>query len=323
MQNNSKKDRNRNNKISVLITGGGGFQGSHLAEFLISQGYKVSALNTRSKNASMNLAMLGNQIDLIWGSVLDKKKVEDSVRNHDVVFHMAAHVNVDESLRDPGMFLRVNILGTYNVLEAVKKYGTRLIHISSCEVYGDGHNLKKVKGLSETTEMKPNSPYAASKVAADRLCYSYFKSFGTNVTIVRPFNVFGERQKKGKFGALIPILTEKAMKGESLTIFGDGSAIRDYTYIKDMIRAYNLVLRNPSLKGREINFASGTSVSVKKITEYIADKFGVKILYTRARPGEVSNFLPDISLAKSLGYRPKITIWEGIDRYINWAKNNK
>lgn len=141
-----------------------------------------------------------------------------------------------------------------------------------------------------------------------------------DVTIIRPFNLYGERQKSGLYGALIPIMVEKAMRGEDLTIFGDGSAERDYSHISDIIQAYNLVLNNNKLRGVAINFASGKNTKVKDIVKYIAKKFNVKVVHGPARPGEVKRFPADISLAKSIGFSPKVTIWEGIDRYIKWVK---
>lgn len=309
--------------MKVLITGGGGFQGSHLSEFLLDKGHQVTILNTYSEAAKANLSKVVDKVILIWGSVTDKELVEKSVREHDVVVHMAARVNVDESLKDPAAFLHVNIFGTYNVLEAAKKHGARLIYVSTCEVYGDGHNLKKGQLLSESAELRPNSPYAASKAAADRLCYSYYKSYDLDVTIVRPFNLYGERQKSGTFGALIPILTRKALGGENLEVFGDGSAARDYMHVSDIVRGYSIVLKNPTLKGKVINFATGENVRIKDIADYIAKKLGVKVVHAAPRPGEVSRFEADISFARSLGFSPKISIWEGIDRYIDWAKAQK
>lgn len=306
--------------MKILITGGGGFQGSNLAEFLVKKGHSVSVLNTYSEKSKANLSNILDKVNLIWGSVTDREIVEKSVAGHDVVFHLAAHINVDESLKDPLIFYHANILGTYNILEAVKKHQNRLILTSTCEVYGDGHSLRKNEKLSETAELKPNSPYASSKAAADRIAYSYYKSFGLDITIIRPFNIYGERQKSGLYGALIPILVSKAMRGEDLTVFGDGKSERDYTHISDMIQAYDMVLRDKTLKGKVINFASGQSTSIKDIAEYIAKKFKVNVVHGPARPGEVSRFPADISFAKSLGYSPKVDIWQGIDRYIAWAK---
>lgn len=309
--------------MKILITGGAGFQGSHLTEFLLQVGHKISILNTYSEKAVFNLSAILDKINLIWGSVTDKELVEKTVRGHDVVIHLAARINVDESLKYPETVILNNIFGAVNVLEAVRKYGSRLIYASSCEVYGDGHDLKDGELLNELSELKPSSPYAASKAAVDRICYAYFKSFGLNVTIIRPFNIYGERQKSGLFGALIPILTAKALQGKNLTVFGDGNATRDYTHVSDIVRAYNLVLENSSLNGKAINFASGQNTKVRDIAEYIAKKLCVKVVYGPPRPGEVMRFPADISFAISLGYIPKVNIWEGIDRYIQWVNTLK
>ncbi|MDO8604221.1 MAG: NAD-dependent epimerase/dehydratase family protein [bacterium] len=306
--------------MKILITGGGGFQGSHLAEFLVKEGHTISVLNTYSENSKKNLSSIINKINLIWGSVTDKEIVDKSVRGHEVVFHLAGHGNVDESMKDPRGFIEANVLGTYNIFEACRKYNSRLILTSTSEVYGDGHDEKMDGLINETAELKPNNPYASSKAAADRIAYSYFRSFDLDVTIVRPFNIFGERQKSGLFGALIPIIVDRALRGQELIIFGDGTAERDYCHIDDAVRAYYLVLNNSNLKGKSINFASGKSTQVREIVEYVARKFDAKIVNGPARHGEVMRIPADISFAKSLGYIPKISIWEGIDRYIEWAK---
>lgn len=306
--------------MNILVTGGAGFQGSHLVESLLKKGHSVSIINTFTEEKLQNIAPFKDDVRVIFGSITDPVLVEKTVRGHDVVFHLAANVNVDHSLKDPKSFIDVNITGTFNVLEEVRKHGIRMIHASTCEVYGDGHDIKEGELLDETAELKPNSPYAATKAGADRLCYSYYKSFDVDVTIVRPFNIFGERQKSGTFGALIPILVRKAMSGEKLTVFGDGAATRDYLHVSDLVAAYELVMDNRDLSGQVINFASGVNTSVKDIAEYVAEKFNAEIEYGPARPGEVARFPADISLAKRLGFEPKVSIWEGIDRYIDWAK---
>lgn len=308
--------------MKILIIGGGGFQGSHLAESLLSHGHTISVLTTYSAGALSNLSAILPKINMVWGSVLDTELVQKTVRGQDVVFHLAAQINVDKSLKDPLTFFQVNILGTYHVLEAVKKHQTRMILASTCEVYGDGHALTQGERLTESSEMRPNSPYAASKAAADRIAYSYFKSYGLDITIVRPFNTYGERQKSGAFGALIPILTEKAMQGSDLVVFGDGEASRDYSHVSDIIQGYHLVLHSGALRGRAINFASGQNTKIKDIAEYIARRLGVLVAHGPPRPGEVSRAPADISFAKSLGFSPRVTIWDGIDRYIEWVKKN-
>ena len=306
--------------MKILITGGAGFQGSHLAESLVAQGHTVSILNTYSEASLSNIAAVKDTVAVIWGSITDKEAVDKTVRGHDAVFHLAAHINVDESLRDPLVFFHANILGTYNVLEAVRKYGNRLILTSTCEVYGDGHDLKENELLNEHAELRPNSPYAASKAAADRIAYSYYKSFGLDITIIRPFNIYGERQKSGLFGALIPILTARALRGQNLTVFGDGSATRDYLHVSDIVRGYTVVLSSAALCGQVVNFASGVNTSVNDIASFIAQHFNVGVDHAPARPGEVMRFPADISLARSMGFAPQMGIWDGISRYITWAK---
>ena len=308
--------------MKILITGGGGFQGSHLAEYFVKKGHKVSVLTTHSEFSLGNLNDISDKVTIIWGSITDKETVEKSVRGHDVVFHLAGHVNVDESLQNPEIFLQVNVLGTFNILEAVRKNKSRLISASTCEVYGDGHTLKKGQLLNETAEFKPNSPYAASKAAADRLSYAYFKSYGVDVTIARPFNVFGEKQNPGLFGAVIPIFVAKGLRGENLTVFGTGESTRDYSHVSDIVQAYDLVFNTTGLAGKAINFASGKNTKIKDIADYIAKKLNVKVVHGPSRPGEVSRFPADISFAKSLGYVPKTSVWKGIDQYIEWVRKD-
>ncbi|WP_094286351.1 dTDP-glucose 4,6-dehydratase [Mycobacterium lehmannii] len=308
--------------MRILVTGGAGFQGSHLCEALLAAGHRVTVLNTFSVTGKQNLADIANddRADVVFGSVTDWELVSKTVRDHEVVFHLAANVNVDRSLSDPKSFIETNVVGTQNVLEAAREYGARVILASTCEVYGDGHRLGPGSLLDETAELKPNSPYAASKAAADRLAYSYYRSYGMDVTIVRPFNIFGERQKSGAYGALIPILVRKALTGEDLVIFGDGSATRDYLHVSDVVNAYRLVLDTPELAGRAINVASGVNTRVRDIADYIAERFGTRVVNGPARPGEVTRFPASIEFAQQIGFAPEVKIWEGIDRYIEWAK---
>ncbi|WAJ47360.1 NAD-dependent epimerase/dehydratase family protein [Mycobacterium sp. Aquia_216] len=308
--------------MRILVTGGAGFQGSHLSEALLTMGHHVTVLNTLSVAAKRNLRIFeSNELaDIVFGSVTDWELISKTARDHDVIFHLAANVNVDKSLDDPKSFLETNVMGTYHVLEAAREHGSRVIFASTCEVYGDGHSLGPDALLDETAELRPNSPYASSKAAADRLCYSYFRSYGVDVTMVRPFNIFGERQKSGAFGALIPILVRRAIAGQDLTVFGDGTATRDYLHVSDAVAAYRLVLQTPDLQGRAINFASGTNTRVRDIAEYIATRFGTRVVNGPARPGEVSRFPASIAVAQSIGFAPIVDIWAGIDRYIEWAK---
>lgn len=303
----------------LLITGGVGFQGRALVKHFLKKGHKITVLSTFSERSVKTLKEFKNNISIIWGSVTDQELVYKTVRGHDCVFHLAARIHVDESIKDPLSTLNVNLFGTYNILEAVKKLNTRLIYASSCEAYGAPSNGLAIK---EDAELRPHSPYAASKAAADRLCFSYFKTYGVNVVIVRPFNIFGPFQKNGEGGALIPIFVDLAMKNQPLTIYGKGDQKRDYMYIDDLVKAYDLVYKYEALKGEVINFGTGKATKVIDIAKYIAKKFNVPIVYKPQRPGEVSYFKADITKAKKLGFKPSVDIWQGIDKYIKWQKKN-
>lgn len=305
--------------MKTLITGGLGFQGSHLAEHFQKQGHAVTIVNTYSERAERILASMPKSPRHVWGSITDRELVRKTVRDHDVVFHLAARVNVDESIKDPAAFLDVNVYGTFNVLEAVREAGNRLIFASTCEVYGAPTTRQLV---NEQAELRPHSPYASSKAGADRLCFSFFKTYGVKVTIVRPFNIYGERQKEQSGGAAIAIFVRKALHGEPITIFGDGLQTRDYMNIDDLVQGYDLVFQHEELAGEVVNLGTGDETTIKDIAEYVAKQLGGHVEYRDPRPGEVKSFVgADITKARTkLGFTPKVSIWQGIDRYIAWRK---
>lgn len=291
--------------------------GSHLTKHFLSKGFRVTVLNTYSDLAEKNLEEVRDQIEVVWGSVTDEEIVDKTVRGHDVVIHLAARIHVDESIEDPLGAVKVNIFGTHNLLMAAKKHNCFMIHGSSCEVYGEPENLKI--GIHEGSEMRPKSPYSASKAGADRLCFAYHATYGIPVVIVRPFNVYGEGQKESGFGSLIAMAVKRAIDKKPLYVYGSGRQKRDYMNIDDLVAGYDLAVRKRKiLNGHSINIATGKSTSVGAIVKYIAKKMGAKIEYKAARAGEVKDFPADISKAKKLGFEPKVSIWKGIDRYIEW-----
>ena len=299
--------------MKILITGGAGFQGSHLAERCLDSGHQVTLLNTLSDDAEDNISSFRDRVSVVWGSVTDAEIVEKTVRGQDVVVHMAARINVDESLADPRSFLDVNVWGTLNVLEAVRQSGSRLIHASTCEVYGYGQQSP----LSEHAELNPYSPYAASKAAADRMCFGYHKSFGVDVTILRPSNVYGPRQKAGAGGAVISIFTSLAASGKPLKVFGTGDQRREYIHVTDLVNAYDLVLKRDDLSGATINVGSGETPSIGEIASFISEKMGVPIHRDSPRPGEVPGFALDCSFIRSLGYKTNVRFQDGLGQYLD------
>ena len=298
--------------MRILLTGGAGFQGSHLAERWLSTGHDITILNTYSDGALENISSFSSEISVVWGSVTDSEVVDKTVRGHDLVMHMAAHINVDESIANPRSFLDVNVGGTLNVLEAVRHTEARMILASSCEVYGHA----KKSSVTENAELRPHSPYAASKAAADRMCFAYHMSYGLDVTIVRPSNVYGPRQKSGRGGAVIPIFASLAAEGKPLTVFGSGDQRREYIHVKDLTSAYDLILQRSDLTGVTLNVGTAETPSVKEIAEFISEKKGVPIKHEPPRPGEVPGFALDSSRIKELGFDPQVKFWDGLSSYL-------
>jgi len=301
--------------MKILVTGGGGFQGSHLTERLVQLGHQVTVLSTYSKQSKGNLAAVSGEIETVWGSITDPQIIKKTVRDQDAIFHLAALINVDDSIATPLDFLGVNVLGTCHILEAVKENGSRLIFASTCEVYGNSTEI----AADDNTALRPHSPYAASKAAADRLCYAYFKTYGINLSIVRPCNIYGPRQKTGSGGALIPILVERALTQQPLTVFGTGIQTREYMHVSDLVTAYELILNGESA-GEVLNVGSGEMPSVNQIAEFIANRVGSTVNNGPARAGEVEGFKLDSSKIKAMGFSPSVPFWEGLEAYIEWRQ---
>ena len=306
--------------MRILIIGGSGFQGSHIAEACLKAGHRVSVLNTLSETAERNMAPFVKDVPVVWGSVTDSEIVRKSVRGHDLVIHLAARINVDESIHVPYEFLMSNVVGTHNVLEAVRTHSSRLIYASSCEVYGNAITAARV---TETAELRPHSPYAASKAAADRMCFAYWMTYGINVTIVRACNIYGPRQRGGKGGAVIPIFLERALARQPLVVNGTGEQRREYMYIDDLVAAYMCILGRDDLQGEVLNVGTGESPSIKEIAAVISEKLGTRIEHEPMRCGQVMGFSLDSGKARKLGFTPQVTFWDGLERYIGWKQGTQ
>ena len=302
--------------MKILITGGAGFQGSHIVEECIRSGHEVTVLNTFSFEAEQNLRDFENDTRIVWGSVTDEEIVEKTIRGQDAVIHLAARINVDESIDVPRKHLMANVIGTNVVLEAVRRQGCRLVYASSCEVYGSAGGA----AISEQHELRPHSPYAASKAGADRLCFAYWKTYATDITIVRPCNIYGPKQKGGVGGAVIAIFVDRALAGRELTVFGTGEQRREYMYVDDLVAGYMQILERPDLSGEVINLGTGETPSVLEIANIIGQRLGVAIEHAPPRAGEVDGFFLDSSKAQQLGIRPGVRFVDGVEKYINWRR---
>jgi len=254
---------------------------------------------------------------VVWGSVTDEQVVRKTVREHDLVFHLAANIHVDESRERPADFFVTNVLGTFNVAESCRQFGVPLFHVSSCEVYGNQRGT-----LTEDSPPKPSSPYAASKAGAESLVYSYATTYGLRAMIARPGNVFGPGQRGGPRGAVIPRFMERAQEGEDIVIYGDGLQRRDFVYVNDVVRAYLYLADRLLESGRTVqvfNIATGRDVTIKSIAEKIValSGSGSRVVVGEPRPGEVVTFnLCSDALLKT-GFSFGWIFEEGLREYIS------
>jgi len=306
---------------TILITGGAGFIGSHLAEKYVKEGYLVKVFDDFSSGKVNNIRELFNykNFKLIKGDITDKRLVNDAVRGVDVVFHLAAQVHVDKSIIESERTFEVNAQGTINVLEAVLQNDVELmVYASSSEVYGSAQQVP----MNESHPLNPASPYAASKVAADRMCFAYWNTYKLPVVIVRCFNTYGIRQADSGYAAAIPLFIRRVMQGLAPIIYGDGTQSRDYLYIKDAVNAYDLVFKTPAkLYGKAINFGTGRDISINEIVEFISLRLGNRLepIYAPERPGEVRRLCADITLAQQeLGFEVQYDIKGGLNELIEW-----
>ena len=308
--------------MKILITGGAGFIGSHLCNKYIKEGHDVICLDNFASGNLRNILHLLNyrNFKLINGDVRDFDLVETLMRDVDVVFHLAAQVHVDKSYIEPKLTYEVNVTGTQNILEVVRIYtDTKVIYASTSEVYGSAQYVP----IDETHPLNAPHPYGASKIAADRMCHAYIQTYGMDISILRPFNVFGPMQRDIGYGGVISIFARRVLCNIPPLIYGDGLQTRDYTYIPDVIAAYDMVLNHNKPITEPINFGSGTAVSVVDLANRIIDLFGktgdIKPIHIEPRIGEVKRLIADNRKAKKLlGWRPKYGLEEGLNEFIQW-----
>lgn len=313
-------------KKRILVTGGAGFIGSHLTEDLVKSGYPVKIMDDFSTGSVNNIMELFNykNFKMIRGSVTDKELVSKATADIDVIFHLAAQVHVDRSVIEPRRTFEVNTLGTLNVLDAALENNIELVaYASTSEVYGSAQYTP----MDENHPLNPASPYAASKAAADRLCFSYYNTYKLPVVIVRCFNTYGPRQKGSGYAAAIPKFLRRSLSHLPPIIYGDGLQTRDYMYVKDTVKAYKLVLNSPeSVLGQAINFGTGQEISILDLSKTIVQLSGNHFtpVHTSARPGEVKRLCADITKAKkTLGFEPDYTIKKGLQEFIKWYQEGR
>lgn len=314
-------------KARVLVTGADGFIGSHLVERLVALGANVRAFCLYTSQGScgwLDSSPSRKDVDLRRGDIRDARFVEEACRDVEVVFHLAALIAIPYSYQAPESFVDTNVRGTLNVLEAARRTGVkRLVHTSTSEVYGTPATLP----IRETHPLQAQSPYAASKVGADQMALAYQQSYGTPVTVLRPFNTYGPRQSAR---AVLPTILLQLLDGRREIALGRVDTRRDLTYVADTVEGFVKAGRAAGVDGKTIQLGTGRSVSVGELLQAAAKVLGTsataKVDQQRLRPdaSEVLVLESDYALAKSLlGWSPAVPLEEGLKRTADWLRANR
>jgi NAD dependent epimerase/dehydratase len=313
----------------VLVTGAGGFIGSHLVELLVRGGADVRALVRY--NGRSDLGMLAAvdpevraAVEIVHGDITDPFYVREIVRGRDAVFHLAALIAIPYSYTAPAYYVDVNVTGTLNVLQAVRDLEIpRMVHTSTSETYGTAQYTP----IDERHPLQPQSPYSASKIGADAMAESFHRSFGTPVATIRPFNTYGPRQSAR---AVIPTIAAQVVSGRDRIVLGDLRPVRDLTYVEDTARGFLAVASVDECLGSVTNIGSGKGITIGDLARLIAEVAGRPDLpivedTQRLRPAksEVFELIADATLArKRTGWEPRVDLREGLARVVEYVRAN-
>ncbi len=313
--------------MNILVCGGAGFMGSHFIKYILNKYPDYSVVNFDKLTYAGNLDNLKEVEDnerykFIKGDICDAEAVEKAIKenNIDVIVNYAAETHVDRSVMDPTAFLKTNIFGSYNLLEATKKFNLKkMVQVSTDEVYGSTEDSL----FSEESPFEPNSPYAAAKAGGDLLCRSYFVTFGTPVVVTHSCNFYGPNQYPEK---LIPLFATNLIEGKKVPVYGDGKNVREWIYVDDHCDAIDVILHKAE-PGSVYNIGSGNEIENIEITKLILEYSGASedmIEYVKDRPGHDRRYAIDCSKLKSeLGWEAKIDFKEGLKKTVEWYKDNE
>ena len=307
------------------MTGSDGFIGSHLAERLVKEGFDVKAFcqyNSFSSRGWLDEKdSLASEMQVILGDIRDPYAVKVAMKGVDIVFHLAALIAIPYSYHSPQSYLDTNVTGTLNVLQAARELSVpRILVTSTSEVYGTARQVP----IDESHSRQAQSPYSATKIAADALSESFYRSFGLPVTVVRPFNTYGPRQSAR---AVIPTIITQLLSGFELIRLGDLKPSRDLVYVADTVEGFLRIARTDELIGEEVNIATGVEVSVGELANELIRQISPnsKIVTDdkRLRPSnsEVFRLVGSVQkLKESVGWSPNISLREGLTETIRWFR---
>ena len=312
--------------MRVLVTGGAGFIGTHLCRRLLADGHAVSVVDNESTGRRSNLPA---EVRFAHGDVAKVAEVEPAfARGLDAICHIAGQVSIIRSFTDPTVDLRTNVEGTLNVLQLCLKYKvSRLVYASSMTIYGNGGAVP----TPETERCWPDSHYGITKLAGERYVHATAErpdlGFDLNVTSLRMYSVYGPGQAfDNPYQGVLGIFLGNLLRGEPITIFGDGEQTRDFVYIGDIVEGWVRALQTPAANGRVINLGSGRSLSINQLAEAAVAAFGDpggtrKIVRAPARPGEQRSVRANVAQAKSiLGWEPRTGFETGLVETLRWAR---
>jgi NAD dependent epimerase/dehydratase len=312
----------------VVVTGAGGFIGSHLVEALVKEGASVTAVVRYNSNSLIgNLGFLDRNsrdaVKIAAGNIEDSDFMYNTIKRQDIVLHLAALIAIPYSYEAPRSYIRTNVEGTLNVLEAARRYDVdRVVHTSTSEVYGTALRVP----IGEDHPLQGQSPYSASKIGADKLAESYHRSFGTPVMTLRPFNTFGPRQSARAF---IPTIISQALARGEVRL-GSLTPERDMTFVSDTVAGFMAAAVTPGIEGTTINLGTGETHSVGWFAERLLTLMNLSAPVVqekeRMRPeqSEVRKLVSDNALARELmGWRPKVTLDEGLRQTIDFVKEHR
>ena len=301
-----------------VVTGGAGFIGSNIVGALLRDGVRVTVLDNLSSGYESNLLPFPD-VRFVRGDVRDPEAVGSALEGTDVVFHLAASVGNKRSIDDPVTDAEINVLGTIRVLEAARKYGVEKVVVSSSAgIFGELKTLP----IREDHQVEPDSPYGCTKLCQEKLCLAYAKLYGIDAVALRYFNVYGPNQRFDAYGNVIPIFAFSMLRGEPITIFGDGEQTRDFIHVDDIVQANIRAARTPSVTGA-YNIASASRITINELVRLLELSSGITPMVSHGpeRPGDVRHSLADISKAQAaFGFSPTIGLEEGLRDYMRWAR---
>jgi dTDP-glucose 4,6-dehydratase len=310
---------------SVLITGAGGFIGSHLAEALVNAGAHTRAMvhyNSAGRCGWVEESNCKGDMEIVTGDIREVDSVRAALKGIDIVFHLAALIAIPYSYVSPSSYVSTNVLGTLNILQESRHSGvSRVVHTSTSEVYGTARQIP----ISEEHPLQGQSPYSATKIGADKLAESFHRSFGLPISIVRPFNTYGPRQSAR---AVIPTIMTQALANEPIRV-GNIAPTRDFNYVEDTVRGFMSNAASEKAIGLVINLGTGREISIGDLARTICSLVGRECLIVqeeqRIRPSgsEVARLVADNRMADELlDWRPEVSLHDGLQQTLDWMRPN-